>query len=117
MQRCPHLDSLHVERRCNHPAVARPLLSSDPHEPLSDELPGEQVVPAGPRLVKAPRGVGHDDLHELRVPFGANSTLSWRLRVLGGGKGRTDIIKSVWPRNSLTVLCHGSIVAKSRNRH
>jgi hypothetical protein len=51
----------------NHPMVAHPLLSGEPQEPISNELPGERVVPTGPRLVKGPRGVGHYDLHELWV--------------------------------------------------
>jgi hypothetical protein len=29
--------------------------------------------------------------------FGANSALPWWVRVLGGGKGSTDVVESVWP--------------------
>lgn len=62
-----HLDSLHVERRRNHTAVARPLIPGEPRQPLAKELPCERVPAAKAGLVEGLRGISHHSSHNVMV--------------------------------------------------
>jgi hypothetical protein len=56
--------------------------------------------------------------------FDAKSSLPWRVRMLRGGGGGTDLVRSIWPRTKAgrprgshsAMFHHGNTAAKSGNR-